>query len=81
MQKKFNTIKFSAKSYKMALQREKMNSAEYIELTNKRAGIEGIPAVFRRKYRVDSMPVRGFLCSKLWFGFKVAAYNFKTLLN
>lgn len=80
-QKKFNTIKFSAKSYKLALQREKMNSAEYIELTNKRAGVEGIPSVFRRKYRVDRMPVRGFLRSKLWFGFKVAAYNFKKLLK
>jgi hypothetical protein len=30
---------------------------------------------------VDFMPVRGLLRSKLWFGFKIAAMNFKSLLK
>ena len=58
-----------------------MQTKEYIQLTNKRAGVEGIPSVIRRKYQVDSMPVRGLLRSKLWFSFKIGAYNFNKLLR
>lgn len=58
-----------------------MGTAEYIELTNQRAGIEEIPSVLRRKYNVDAMPVRGLPRSKMWFGFKIAAYNYKKLLK
>lgn len=43
--KKFNTIRFSEKSYNTATQRDKMKTHEYIEIANKRAGIEGIPSV------------------------------------
>jgi hypothetical protein len=80
-QKKYNVVRFSEKRYKVDLQREKMGTAEYIKLTNQRAGIEGIPSVLRRKYNVDAMPIRGLLRSKMWFGFKIAAYNFKKLLK
>lgn len=80
-QKKFNTIRVSEKRYKTEIQREKMATPDYIQLTNQRAGIEGIPSVFRRKYHVDSMPIRGLVRSKIWFGFKVAAYNVKKLLK
>lgn len=79
-QKKFNKITFTEQRYKKDLLREQMSSPAYIKLKNKRAGIEGIPSVFRRRYHVDRMPVRGHVRSKLWFGFKVAAYNFKKLL-
>lgn len=80
-QKKDNVVRFSAKRYKTDLQRAKMDTTEYIELVNQRAGVEGIPSVFRRKYQVDRMPVRGLVRSKAWFGFKVAAYNIKKLIN
>jgi hypothetical protein len=80
-QKKDNIIRFSAKRYKTDLQREKMDAAEYVKLVNQRAGVEGIPSVFRRKYQVDTMPVRGLVRSKIWFGFKVSAYNIKKLIN
>ena len=33
------------------------------------------------KYNEDAMPVRGLLRSKLCFGFKVGAYNFKKLMK
>ena len=80
-QKKFNTIRFTDKDYQIALLRERMDTDEYQQLTNKRAGIEGIPSTLRRKYDIDEIPVRGKLCVKIWLGFKVAAYNFKKLLK
>lgn len=79
--KKFNTIRVSEKVYNTATQREKMHESEYIKLANKRAGIEGIPSVLRRRNKIDTMPIRGLLRSKLWVGFKIAAYNFKKLLK
>ena len=79
-QKKFNTISVSEKRRNNDLQREKMSKSEYIEITNQRAGVEGIPSVLRRRYKIDNMPIRGFLRSKLWVAFKIAAYNFKKLL-
>ncbi|WP_304519787.1 transposase [Clostridium estertheticum] len=62
------------------LQREKMSQSEYIELINQRAGVDGIPSVLRRRYKIDNIPIRGLLRSKLWVGFKFAAYDFKKLL-
>ena len=79
-QKKFNTISVSKKRRNTDLQREKMSQSQYIEIINQRAGVEGIPSVLRRRYKIDNMPIRGLLRSKLWVGFKIAAYNFKKLL-
>ncbi len=79
--KKGYSVKFSNKSYELSKMREILNTKEYIQLTNKRAGVEGIPSVIRRKYQVDAMPVRGLLRSKIWFGFKIGAYNFNKLLR
>jgi len=58
-----------------------MDTKEYVELTNHRVGIEGLPSVFRRKYNVDNMPVRGEVRSKFYFGFKVLATDAERLLN
>jgi hypothetical protein len=80
-QRKYNTVRFSEKRYRTDLQREKMQTTEYIKLTNQRAGIEGIPSVLRRRYKIDTLPVRGLLRSKLWVGFKISAYNVKKLLK
>lgn len=80
-QKKDNVVRFSAKRYKTDLQRAKMDDAAYIKLINQRAGVEGIPSTLRRKYQVDHMPVRGLVRSKIWFGFKVAAYNIRKLIS
>ncbi|MBQ9306273.1 transposase [Butyrivibrio sp.] len=44
-----------------------------------RNGVETVPSVIRNKYRVDTMPVRGKLRTKLFFGFKVAALDFQKL--
>lgn len=58
-----------------------MKTTEYQDIANKRAGVEGIPSVLRRKYGVDHLPVRGLVRSKLWFGLKIAAINFKRLVK
>ena len=80
-EKKGYSVKFSNKSYSNSKVRDKLQTKEYIKLTNKRAGVEGIPSVIRRRYQVDAMPVRGLLRSKIMFGFKIGAYNFNKLLR
>ena len=44
-----------------------------------RNGVETIPSILRRKYRIDEMPVRGKLKTKVFFGFKMFALNFSKL--
>jgi hypothetical protein len=80
-QKKDNVARFSEKRYHNDQIRSKMNTKEYHQLTNCRAAVEGIPSVMRRRYRVDEMPIRGLVRSKIWFGFKIAAFNFKCLVQ
>jgi len=53
----------------------KMGTSEYQELARKRAGIEAIPSILRRRYKIDHLPVRGEVRSKVWLGFKISAVN------
>ena len=78
---KHNSVRFTIKRYEIGRLRQKMGTKEYQELANKRAGIEGIPSVLRRKYDIDDMPVRGVVAQKLFLGFKIGAINFKKLLK
>lgn len=80
-QKKQNVVRFSEKRYRTDQLRARMGTEEYRKLTDSRAGIEGLPSVLRRRYRVDEMPIRGYVYAKFWFGFKIAAMNFKSLLK
>jgi len=80
-QKKKNVARFSEQRYRNDQIRTRMETEEYRELANSRAGVEGIPSVLRRRYRVDQMPIRGLVRSKIWFGFKIAAMNFKSLVK
>jgi hypothetical protein len=80
-QKKENVARFSEKRYHNDQIRTKMDTKEYRQLTNSRAGVEGIPSVLRRRYRVDEMPIRGLVRTKIWFGFKIATFNFKCLVK
>ena len=45
-----------------------------------RNGVETVPSVFRRRYNVDHMAVRGHARIRIYFGFRVAAFNFRKLL-
>ena len=80
-QKKANTARFDKDRYLRDIYRSRMKTDKFIELTNQRAGVEGLPSVFRRFYNVDSMPVRGKVRSKFYFGFKVLASNVKKLFK
>ena len=71
----------SWKTVSRAQQIRHMKTSEFKELAKIRNGVESIPSILRRKYRVDEMPVRGKLKTKLFFGFKVGALNFKKLLD
>jgi len=59
----------------------RMGTSKYQELARKRAGIEGIPSVLRRRYKIDHLPVRGEVRSKVWLGFKISAINCKRLIK
>ncbi|MEA1975963.1 MAG: transposase [Bacillota bacterium] len=76
-QKKYNKLRFTKKQHERSDLRIQMETKEYGKLSNQRAGIEGAPSIFRRKYDVDNMHVRGLVRSKIEFGFKVLAANFK----
>ena len=56
-----------------------MKTDKFKEFTRIRNGVETIPSILRRKYQIDHMPVRGLLSTKLRFGIKLAALNFKKL--
>ncbi len=71
----------SWKTVARANQLRYMKTSEFVELAKIRNGVESLPSILRRKYRVDEMPVRGNLKTKLFFGFKVAALNYKKLLD
>lgn len=60
---------------------KKLSAEEYIVLQKKRNGVEGLPSVLRRRYHVDTMPVRGLVRSKIWFSFKIGAINVKRVLK
>ncbi|MEA1976101.1 MAG: hypothetical protein U9N10_11330 [Bacillota bacterium] len=70
-------MRFSRKQYERCNLKIQMETKEYGKLSNQRAGIEGAPSIFRRKYDIDNMHVRGLVCSKIEFGFKILAANFK----
>ena len=74
-------VNVSAKKVEHAKVVKEMSSEIYAEYRNSRNAIEGVPSVLRRRYHVDDMPVFGILKSKLRFGFKIAALNFKNLLK
>jgi len=80
-QKKSYLFKGSEKTLHRSQLITKMGTLEYQELAKKRAGIEGIPSVLRRRYKIDHLPVRGEVRSKVWLGFKISAINCKRLIK
>jgi len=75
------SLLLSANSMQRAKQLRHMETEEFRDMAKIRNGVESLPSILRRKYNVDRMPVRGAPKMKLLFGFKVAAINFKKLLN
>ena len=69
----------SWKSKKRAEWIKERSGERFRQLSHIRNGVEAIPSLLRRKYRVDRMPVRGRLRCKMILGFKIAALNFRRL--
>ncbi len=67
----------SQKSKQRAEQQRHRSSDEFKKMSAFRNGVETIPSILRRKYQVDRMPVRGKIRTKLFFGCKIWALNFK----
>ena len=80
-QKKTGLVHISRKMIHRAAYVKKLSQPEYKALTRQRNAVEGIPSVLRRKYRVDNMPVRGYVRSKLWFFLKIGAVNVRRVLS
>ncbi|HBY57696.1 MAG TPA: DDE transposase [Candidatus Atribacteria bacterium] len=80
-QKRSYLFKVSEKSLHRYQLIAKMGTSQYQELARKRAGIEGIPSVLRRRYGIDHLPVRGVVRVKVYFGFKISAINCKRLIK
>ena len=76
-QKKKNVFRVSKNQYQLAHMKIRMGTEEYRDKVMIRAGVEGVPSVLRRKHRVDEMPIRGLMRSKIWFGIKVGAANLR----
>lgn len=81
IQQKNAVVKISQNMVDRAQYIKNISTAEYMELQKKRNGVEGIPSILRRRYHVDSVPVRGFLATKLWFSLKIGAININRLIK
>lgn len=66
----------SVKAKLRAIQQRNRKTDNFKEMSHYRNGVESIPSLMRRRYKVDTMPVRGHIRTKMLFGFKVVALNF-----
>lgn len=57
-----------------------MSSEEFKNYARLRSGVETVPSNVRRNYHLEKMP-RGKQCGKFFFGFKIAALNFRKFFN
>lgn len=80
-QKKTYVVMINHKQIERAKYVKKMGSEQYQKLFKKRNGVEAIPSLLRRKYKVDKIPVMGRVRKKLWFGLKIIAINAKRAIS
>ena len=57
-----------------------MNSKEFKNYARLRNGVETVPSNIRKNYHLEKIP-RGKQRGKFFFGSKIAALNFRKLLN
>jgi hypothetical protein len=77
-QKRFNTVTITDKKLIADRYRSLLGTDRHKALADFRAGVEGVPSVLRRVYRIDDLPVRGLVRTRIWDHLKVIAYNFKS---
>lgn len=71
----------SWKAVNRAKQLRYMKTEEFRKLAHFRNGVEAIPSLLRRRYKVDKIPTHGMKQTGLHFGFKIGALNFQKLLG
>jgi hypothetical protein len=81
LKREMNTFRFTEKKLQADRMRTKIETVDYKQLANFRAGVEGLPSVLRRVYRIDRTPSRGFVRSKIWIHCKIMAYNIKQVVH
>lgn len=78
---KTSAVYISKASHERAKSQRFTETWQFKYLTKVRNGVETIPSVLRRKYGIDTMPVRGKIQMKHLFVFKIGALNFRKLLK
>lgn len=81
IRKKTSKIVISRSAVEKAKQLRTMNTEEFKNWRRIRNGVEAIPSILRNRYNVDSIPARGKIRTKLFFGAKIMAINFCKLLR
>src|SRR5699024_3946611 len=76
-QKKAYHISLSENKRRTDQTRSKFGTERDKNLSNFRAGVEGVPSVLKRTYRLDNLDVRGQVRSKIWIYASIIAKNFK----
>lgn len=79
--KRVATVKVAMRTAFHAKQQRFLKTDEFKKLARFRNGIETVPAVLRSRHHVDKIPVRGYLKTKLFFGFKIAGMNARKLIR
>ena len=78
--KRIARLSASKTSRERALTKRSMSEDEFKNYARLRNGIETVPSNLRRNYRLEKLP-RGKQRGKFFFGAKIAALNFRKLLN
>lgn len=76
-QKKAYHISFSENKRRTDQTRAKIGTERHQELSNYRAGVEGVPSVLKRAYHLEHLPVRGQVRPKIWIYASIIAQNLK----
>lgn len=79
--KSYSLVEISWKAVNRAKHLRYMKTDEFRELAHFRNGVEAIPSLLRRRYKVDKIPTHGKKQTRLHFGFKIGALNFRKLLD
>ena len=79
--KRVATIKGAMRTAFHAKQQRFLRTDEFRKLARFQNGIGTVPAALRNRHRVDKMPVRGYIRTKLFFGFKIAGMNARKLIR
>ena len=61
--------------------RKNRNTEEYKKISRLRSGIEGIPSVLRRKYRIDDRKTKGVVCLKNKLSSAIISINIKRIVK